>query len=178
MHLLYAAVLSYLLSVCLSIHPSVRPSGFTNEHILDTLYVQRVFVGYIFIVRYTLLDIDFEAKGFLSLMCPKNDRQSKVLIPFWIFLLGCLPVFEHSCIFTRSTLPYLINNTPPLSLPYTAPIPIKIGPKRLRAETTHLLRPKRPTPEIGRNDPDSVVTITHQEVFGKSFYRMLPGFNS
>ena len=29
------------------------------------------------------------------------------------------------------------------------------GPKRLRAETTHLLRPKWPTPKIGRNDPDS-----------------------
>ena len=27
------------------------------------------------------------------------------------------------------------------------------GPKRPRAETTHLLRPKRPTPKIGRNDP-------------------------
>ena len=26
-------------------------------------------------------------------------------------------------------------------------------PKRPRAETTHLLRPKRPTPKIGRNDP-------------------------
>ena len=48
----------------------------------------------------------------------------------------------------NSTLPY-----PPLSLPYTASIPIEIGPKRLRAETTHLLRPKRPTPKIGRNDP-------------------------
>ena len=28
-----------------------------------------------------------------------------------------------------------------------------LGPKRPRAETTHLPRPKRPTPKIGRNDP-------------------------
>ena len=47
-----------------------------------------------------------------------------------------------------------------LSLPYTASILLKLdrndlGPKRSRAETTHLLRPKRPTPKIGRNDPDS-----------------------
>ena len=50
-----------ILSIYLSsIRPSVRPSGFTNEHTLDTLYVQRIFVGYIFIVRYTLLDIGFD----------------------------------------------------------------------------------------------------------------------
>ena len=47
---------------------------------------------------------------------------------------------------------------PPSSLPYPTPIPSENWPKRLtaettRAETTHLLRPKRPTPKIGRNDP-------------------------
>ena len=46
-----------ILSIYLS---SIRPSGFTNEHALDTLYVQRIFVGYNFIVRYTLLDIGFD----------------------------------------------------------------------------------------------------------------------
>ena len=67
----------------------------------------------------------------------------------------------------QPTLPYQQHS--PLSLPYTASIPIEIGPKRPRAETTrgrndpgpkrpraettHLLRPKRPTPKIGRNDP-------------------------
>ena len=52
---------------------------------------------------------------------------------------------------THSTLPY--QQHPPLSLPYTASIPIEIRSKRLRAETTHQLTPKRPTPKIGRNDP-------------------------
>ena len=42
----------YLLSVCLSICPSV------SEHILDTLYVQRIFVW------YTLLGISFDDKDF------------------------------------------------------------------------------------------------------------------
>ena len=40
---------------------------------------------------------------------------------------------------THPTLPY--QQHPPLSLPYTAYIPIEIRPKRLRAETTQ-----------GRND--------------------------
>ena len=51
----------------------------------------------------------------------------------------------------QPALPY--QQHPPLSLPYTASIPIEIGPKRPRAEMTHLLRPKRPTLKIGRNDP-------------------------
>ena len=31
---------------------------------------------------------------------------------------------------------------------------IEIGPKRPSAKTTHLPRPKPPTPKIGRNDPE------------------------
>ena len=50
--------------LCLSIYLFVRPTGFTNEHILDTLYVQMVFVGYIFIVLYTLLGIGFDDKDY------------------------------------------------------------------------------------------------------------------
>ena len=56
-------ILSYLLA-CLPTYLYICPSGFTNEHILDTLYVQRVFVGYIFIVLYTLLGIGFDDKAY------------------------------------------------------------------------------------------------------------------
>ena len=55
---------SIYLTAYLSIYIFVRPSGFTNEHILDTLYVQTVFVWYIFIVLYTLLDIGFDDKDY------------------------------------------------------------------------------------------------------------------
>ena len=81
-------------------------------------------------------------------------------------------------------LPY--QQHPPLSLPYTASIPIEIGskrpraettrgrndsgPKQPRAETTHLLRPKWPTPKIGqnypgRNDPDSIKILKVKPVY-------------
>ena len=81
------------------------------------------------------------------------------LMSFWIFLLGCLPVFEHNCTFTRSTLPYQQHSTPILTLyclnryPYwnwseTTQGRNDPGPKRL----TYLGRPKRPTLKIGRND--------------------------
>ena len=50
--------------------------------ILDTLYVHRVFVGYIFIVRYTLLGIGFEANKLLSLRCSKMTGSPKSLYPF------------------------------------------------------------------------------------------------
>ena len=86
----------YLLSVYPFAHPSASPSGFTNEHILDALYVQRVFVGYIFFVRYTLVGIGFEANKLLFLMCQKISSSPNTLLDI---LIGCLPVFEPSCIF-------------------------------------------------------------------------------
>ena len=83
-------------------------------------------------------------------------------------LIGLSSSVEPDCIFTAPTSTPLIptNNTPPLYCLYpypkpttprpctaSIPIPIEIGPKRLRAELTRLLRPKRPTPKIGWNDP-------------------------
>ena len=50
--------------IYISIYLSAHSFGFTNEHLLDTLYVQRVFVGYIFIIRYTLLGIGFDDKDY------------------------------------------------------------------------------------------------------------------
>ena len=55
-------------------------------------------------------------------MCPKKVRHSKFHIPFWIFLLDCLPVFEPNCIFHYPNLPYSPyqqHPTPTIpSLPY------------------------------------------------------------
>ena len=50
------------------------------------------------------------------------------------------------------------NNTHPYSYHILPLSLLKLGwndsgPKRPRVETTHLLRPKRPTPKIGLNDP-------------------------
>ena len=45
------------------------------------------------------------------------------------------------------------SSTPNTTHPYPYPIPIDIWPKRPRAKTTRLLRPKRSTPKIGQNDP-------------------------
>ena len=57
-----------LLSIYRFVRPGqsvpARPSGFINEQILDTLYVQRFFIGYHFIVRYTLLGIGFDDKDY------------------------------------------------------------------------------------------------------------------
>ena len=55
------------------------------------------------------------------------------------FAHGSLSLLKLSPIQPHPTLPY--QQYPPLSLPYTASIPIEIGPKWLRAETTQ-----------GRND--------------------------
>ena len=54
----------FYLSACLPIYIFVRPSKFTNEHTLDTLYVQSVFVGYICIGLYTMLGIGFCDKDY------------------------------------------------------------------------------------------------------------------
>ena len=110
--------LSYLLClsiycVCLSIPPQLRPTGFTNEHILDTSYVQMVFAGYIFIVRYTLLGKGFEANKLLS-----GSPKFLCLLDILIGLSFSVWTQLHFPL----DLPYRINNTPSLSLPYTAPI--------------------------------------------------------
>ena len=55
-------ILSIYLSAC--IYLSICLSIFTNERILDTLCIQRVFVGYIFIVRCTLLGTGFNDKDY------------------------------------------------------------------------------------------------------------------
>ena len=46
---------SILLSACPSVRASVRPSGFTNEHILFTLHVHWTHVGYIYANGYPIL---------------------------------------------------------------------------------------------------------------------------
>ena len=58
-----------------------------------------------------------------------------------------------------SHAPYPTNNTHPYPYPMLPLSLLKFGrndsrPKRPRAETTHLLRPKRPTPKFDRNDLD------------------------
>ena len=44
--------------------------------------------------------------------------------------------FGRYLILSQQALPYPTKNTPPLSLSYTASIPIEIGPKQLGAEMT------------------------------------------
>ena len=59
-------ILSIFLSIYLSIYLSISLSLSIRVYKwADIGYVQRVFVGYIFIVRYTLLGIGFDDKDYL-----------------------------------------------------------------------------------------------------------------
>ena len=71
------------------------------------------------------------------------------------FVLFCLPSVHLFIIVYLSFSVYLFVCLPVLSnlhfgIDFGRNDP---GPKRPRAESTHLPRPKRPTPKLGRNDP-------------------------
>ena len=57
-----------------------------------------------------------------------------VYLSIWPSVRPSLSLLKLGLIQPHPTLPY--PQHPPISLPYTASIPIEIGPKRLRAETT------------------------------------------
>ena len=71
------------------------------------------------------------------------------------FVLFCLPsvrsllsIYHSLSIYLFVCLPVLSNLHFGIDFGRNDP-----GPKRPRAESTHLPRPKRPTPKLGRNDP-------------------------
>ena len=99
-------------------------------------------------------------------LCPSVYRSIYLSVYLSVYLSICPPVrpslslLKLGPIQPHSTLPY--PQYPPLSLPYTASIPIEIGPKRLRAETTQGRNDpglKRLT-YLGRNDPPQKLAET------------------
>ena len=72
--------------------------------------------------------------SFYSAFCPSIQFCLSIILCLSIYLFVCLPIL--------SNLHFRIDfgrNDP--------------GPKRPRAESTHLHRPKQPTPKLGPNDP-------------------------
>ena len=95
----------------------------------------------------------------------RYDRLKKNVIPYPYPTLPYWVVFQcWTKLHFHYPNPYSSPPPPPPLPQHPAPIlPLSLsqlklgrnnsGPKWPRAETTRLLRPKRPTPKIGRNDP-------------------------
>ena len=139
----------YLL--CLPIHSPATPSNrvYKWAYIGYFIYVHMVFAGYIFIVRYTLLGIGFEANKLLS-------GSPKFLCLLDILIGLSFSVWTQLHFPPRSTLPYQQHPIPILTLYCTYPAEFcrnNSGPKRL----TYLSRnhppqklAKRPRPKWPR----------------------------
>ena len=87
-----------------------------------------------------------------------------------VWLANCLCIYLSTCLSVYLCLPVCLTVCRSVGLSVylsisaftlnqyilthaSIPYHIEIGPKWLRAVTTHLPRPKRPTPKIGWNDP-------------------------